>query len=260
MKALACSAVRARLSAFHDGELPVGEQVLVESHLRICRSCASEAAEFVSLGEAIRAAAVLPIGTDELSAFQEDVVSRLAAEYEASVPVQVGHWFDDMRLGVAALGSTAASFVSVMLVAGIFYFGPQSQRSDSLAGVMEVMSAARATTTVGTQLPSLPSAAVISREVFEDEDAVFALAAVVTRNGRVKNLEIVLSEQRTTAEQERVLRLLDQVSRARLEPAMMGGSPVAARTVWLLAHTTVRAKLPPKQSSVPRAAGRTALI
>lgn len=259
MKALRCAAVRKRLSAFHDGELAIGEQVLVESHLRACRSCANEAEELRSMGDALRSASAMPMGADELVAFQEGVMSRLSAEQEASVPVQVGHWFDDMRLGFAALGSTAASFVSLMLVAGIFYFGPSSQRADSLAGVMETMSATPASAEAGIQLPSLTSAAVISSEVFADEDAVFALAAVVTRNGRVKNLEIVLSEQRTSTEQERVLRLLDQVARARLEPARMGGSPVAVRTIWLLAHTTVRGKLPAKQSAVPHAAVRVEL-
>lgn len=260
MKALGCVAVRKRMSAFHDGELPVDEQVMVEGHLRECRECANEAAGLMSLGEAIRAAAVMPLGADDLVSFQEGVLSRLGAEQEASVPAQVGHWFDDMRLGFAALGSTAASFVSVMLVAGIFYFGPQSQRADSLAGVMELMSVTPVTADAGMRLPSLPSAAAISNEVFDTEDAVFALAAVVTRNGRIKNLEIVLSEQRTAVEQARVLKLLDEVSRARMEPARMDGSPVSVRTIWLLAHTTVRAKLPPKQSSVPVAAARTALI
>jgi hypothetical protein len=39
----------------------------------------------------------------------------------------------------------------------------------------------------------------------------------------------------------------------------MDGFPVAVRTVWLLAHTTVRAKLPAKQSSVPRPTATAAL-
>jgi hypothetical protein len=64
----------------------------------------------------------------------------------------------------------------------------------------------------------------------------------------------VLSEQPTAADRDRVMRLLDQVSRARFEPARVGGSPIAVKTVWLFAHTTVRGKMPlsPKQSSMPR--------
>ena len=84
-----------------------------------------------------------------------------------------------------------------------------------------------------------------------EEDAVFALAAVVTQQGRIANLELVLAEQRSGADRERVLRLLDDVSRARFEPARIGGSPVAVNVVWLLAHTTVRGKSG-KQSSMPQ--------
>jgi len=88
-----------------------------------------------------------------------------------------------------------------------------------------------------------------------EEDTVFALAAVVTRQGRIASLEVVRSDQQGSRDREQILRLLDQVSRARLEPATVGGAPVAARRVWVMAHTTVRAKLPPlpKQSALPPA-------
>jgi hypothetical protein len=84
-------------------------------------------------------------------------------------------------------------------------------------------------------------------------DEVFALAAIVTRNGRVVSPE-VLSRQSSEAERARVNRLLDEISRARFEPAMMGGTAVSVKTVLVLARTTVRAKMPvtPKQSAVPR--------
>lgn len=86
-----------------------------------------------------------------------------------------------------------------------------------------------------------------------EEDEVFALAAVVTRNGRVVSPE-VLSTQSSEAERQRVNRLLDEISRARFEPARMGGTAVSVKTVFVLARTTVRGKMPvtPKQSSVPR--------
>jgi hypothetical protein len=41
-----------------------------------------------------------------------------------------------------------------------------------------------------------------------------------------------------------VLSMLDAISRSRLEPARFGGSPVAVNLVWLLAHTTVKGKMP----------------
>jgi len=68
-------------------------------------------------------------------------MSRLAAEREESVSAQVSRAFEDIRLGLAALCSTCATMVSVLLVVGIFYFAPLSERPDSLAGMLETLGA-----------------------------------------------------------------------------------------------------------------------
>jgi hypothetical protein len=282
---MSCHGARRRLSAFHDGELPTREQVDVQVHLRHCARCASEAAANAALGDMLRgrAAQLVALHERDLEALRSETVSRLNAEREESVPAQLGRMFVDMRLGFAALGSTAASLVSVMLVAGIFYFGPQTQRPDSLLGLMQLLSAPSSSVDVrdlvGQQIGE-PSAhdreamsatamtfRPVSRETVGDtplseQDAVFALAAVVTRQGRIASLEVVRSDQISGSDREQILRLLDQVSRARLEPARVGGSPVAARRVWVMAHTTVRAKLPalPKQSALPTSGPRAVVI
>jgi hypothetical protein len=38
--------------------------------------------------------------------------------------------------------------------------------------------------------------------------------------------------------------ILEGISRAKLEPARYGASPVAVNLVWLVTHTTVKAKFP----------------
>jgi hypothetical protein len=246
------------LSAFHDGELSVKQQIAVEAHLRTCLVCTAELANLRRVGDLLRAAVapLTPTGADDWEVLQATLLNRMCVEREESLPAQVGRMFEDMRLGFAALGSTAATLVSILLMIGIFYFGPRSERPDSLAGVMETLSAHQIGTDSSLMMPR-PSGygAVVSSDMLSEEDAVFALAAVVTRNGRLVSLES-LSAQPTSKERERILRLLDEMSRARFEPARVGGSPVAVRTVWLVAHTTVRGKLPPlpsKQSSVSRA-------
>ena len=255
MKRLSCGTVRRRLSAFHDGELPVEAQVAVEAHLRGCQACTAEAAELRELGDVVRAGSVLAGHlADDLGGLEAEIVNRVRVEREESVPAQVSRAFEDMRLGFAAVGSTLATFVSILLIFGILLFGPRSERSDSLAGLMETLSAQSLENDGGMMLPRSSGAGMVADGVFSEEDAVLALSAVVTTNGRLKNLEAVLSEQPTGADRERVLRLLDQVSRARFEPARVGGSPVKVNVVWLFAHTTVRGKLPltPKQSALPR--------
>jgi hypothetical protein len=69
-------------------------------------------------------------------------------------------------------------------------------------------------------------------------EAVLALSAMVTREGRVDGLELISNER----DQRQMEQLLDAVSRARFQPAQQGGSPVSVNMVWLLAHTTVRGK------------------
>ena len=255
MNPLTCVAARRRLSAFLDGELEMPDQVALDGHLRRCRACSDELAALRDVGDMLRArcavaAANCPADFDDLEA---DIRSRLDAEREESVSAQVSRAFEDIRLGLAALCSTCATMVSVLLVVGIFYFAPLSERPDSLAGMMETLGAPAIGTDSRILSPRPFDSDPIVDGFVSEEDEVFALAAVVTRNGRIVSLE-VLSQQLSEAERGRVNQLLDEMSRTRFEPARMGGTAVSVKTVLVLATTTVRAKMPvaPKQSSISR--------
>jgi uncharacterized protein (UPF0262 family) len=83
---------------------------------------------------------------------------------------------------------------------------------------------------------------------------VFVIAAMVTREGRVANAELVQENNgRGSSDRERraVLALLDSISNARFEPARAGGAPVAVNMVWMLANVTVRAKVRGETHLVP---------
>ena len=67
---------------------------------------------------------------------------------------------------------------------------------------------------------------------------VIALAAVVTQDGRLSNLKVLLPDDR---DRDVLLQLLSAASATHFEPGRIGGAPVAMSLVWLLAHTTVRA-------------------
>lgn len=255
MKPLSCVATRRRLSAFYDGELPVADQVAVDAHVRRCRACADELAGLRDVGDMlrVRSAAASAAFAPDLDELEADVMARLDAEREESMAAQVSRAFQDIRLGLAALCSTGATFVSALLVVGIFYFAPQPERPDSLAGMMETLGAPAIGMDSRILSPRSSGSDPVLDPVFNEEDEVFALAAVVTRNGRIVSPE-VLSRQESEAERVRVNQLLDEISRARFEPARMGGTAVSVKTVFVLARTTVRAKMPvaPKQSSLPR--------
>ena len=255
MKPLSCVATRRRLSAFLDGELPVADQVSVDGHLRRCLGCADEVAAMRGVGDMLRAgtAAAAAAHAADFDALEADILSRMSAEREESVSAQVSRAFQDMRLGLAAVCSTGATMVSVLLVVGIFHFAPLSERPDSLAGMLETLGAPAIGMDSRILSPRSSESGAMVDDMVSEEDEVFALAAVVTRNGRVMSPE-VLSKQSSEAERARVNRLLDEISRARFEPARMGGAAVSVKTVFVLARTTVRAKMPvtPKQSSMPR--------
>ena len=85
-----------------------------------------------------------------------------------------------------------------------------------------------------------------------DEEAVFALAAVVTREGRDLGLRAAAVGARDAAAARRAARhddevtaLLDAVRQSRFAPAQTPDGAVAVNMVWLLARTTVKASIDP---------------
>ena len=53
MKVLSCAAARRRLQAYHDDELPVGQQIEVDAHLETCEDCAAALEELITKAEAL---------------------------------------------------------------------------------------------------------------------------------------------------------------------------------------------------------------
>jgi hypothetical protein len=105
----------------------------------------------------------------------------------------------------------------------------------------------------------------IALDLSDDEDAVYALSAVVTREGRISNYELLLSERASVRRREKAAEsdhhaaaLLAKVKRSRFEPAQTrAGGTVAVNMVWLLTRTTVKASSPIEQTPrVPAATGR----
>jgi hypothetical protein len=81
-----------------------------------------------------------------------------------------------------------------------------------------------------------------------DDDAVFAVATVVTREGRVGNYELLMPPQPVTrrhkqsakAGADELAALLHAVKQSRFSPAQgASGLPVAVNMVWVFARTTV---------------------
>ena len=88
MKTLSCGATRRRLPAYHDGELPIGEQIAVSAHIEWCPRCSRALEDIREVGSALQA--VLPgrltLSREDAAAFTGTVVNRLKAEDAFAVP------------------------------------------------------------------------------------------------------------------------------------------------------------------------------
>ena len=258
---LDCRAAQQMLEAFIDGELAVNDQVALESHLRWCRVCAARVEDIQTIGVSLRLTSCALRSAceadDSLTSVQSEVLTRIQTEREQSVLAQVRDMCTDMRFFWPAVGASFA-LAACLCVAAAVVAVTSDEKPDSLAGMIEVLAnpgsdenpmrldgamAAPPRALDGTGLDSLPG-----------DDAVVALAAVVTREGRVANYEVLFSERQSVRRHDAAVQTDDvssvsnAVKQSRFAPAQaIDGAPVAVNMVWVLARTTVKA---PAQAAV----------
>lgn len=252
---LGCEHAREMLQAFIDGELSVEDQVATETHLRWCRTCTAHVEDLRLIGDSIRdGAAGTPsdVHHREIGTLQGRVLGRLRAEREQSFAVQVRSLYDDRHLLWAGLGATMALVVCLFGTMSVLQ-AASVERPDSLAGVLESLAnpgSDRNPMLLDGRIVQAPRGVddTPALDQLTEDEAVFALAAVVTREGRIANYEVLPAESdavirtRGTAPAAHVTTLLDKVTRSRFTPAEQGvaRAPVAVNMVWLLARTTVK--------------------
>lgn len=251
-----CDAVRGELTAYHDGELSIEEQVRIQSHLQECIACRIEAASLAELGDALRDMASSPARTAAASdsgRIVNAVLDRIRVERQFSLGAQLRELFEDMHLVWAGLGATMAMMICFFASAGVLQAASQ-EKPESLAAIISTL-ANQGTNDHPLRLAGsmlAPRALMDAPMPTTGEDGEWALSAVVTREGRIQNLEMLTAQnlEVLTAEQalalqarpEVVLGMLDAASRARFHPAISGGSPVAVNVVWLVTSTTVKGR------------------
>jgi hypothetical protein len=248
MKPLTCAAARRRLHAFHDAELPVADQIAVEAHIDWCEECSAALRDFRLVGSALRRGATgrASLTYEEGATLAAAVIGRRKAEQDASFFARVQRIFDDMHLVYAGVGAAVASVLCVAIMLSMMRYATD-ERPDSLAAIVDLM--ATPVTSANTILIDAAShqrgtARFQAANESAEQDAVFALAAIVTRNGRLANFDRLRTKGRKAARDEvdLVETLMDTVTRARIEPGWVDGRRNAANgMVWLVTRTTVRA-------------------
>jgi putative zinc finger protein len=242
MTPLGCAAVRRLLDAYHDRELSIEKHIVVDAHLESCAECLRWLEELCLVRSALRASAGRAFSNDDVAVFATTVVSRWKAEQQGSLFSQVASLFDDLHLVYAGLGAAIATAASVVVMLGMMRFATLG-RSDSLGAVINFLSIPGA----GSNLPVVDNeietrwtARFRQANAVAEQDAVFALQDVVSKQGRLVTLDRLQSDE----DAMRIESLLDGLSRARFRQDF-DKAPAAANIVWLVARTTVRPTRPP---------------
>jgi len=252
VKAVTCLAAQRRLQEFHDGELQVGEQIAIQAHVDSCRFCADllEDMQFVGAALKIGAWGRDLLSHEEAPGFVAAVVSRRSAEDGASTLSRVREMFDDMHLVYAGVGAAVATAACVLIMLGMMRFAPVGHQnaspSASLAALMTLVATPETSANAIAIDPASHargSARFQAANETAAEDAVFELASVVTRQGRLVNLAHLKNGHKARQDEARAIEeLLESVTRTSIEPAGVDGAPVAADgMVWLVTRMTVRA-------------------
>src|SRR5215471_19411245 len=232
MTGLTCTAVRQRLAAFHDDELPLQERIAVQTHVNLCVACLEELQDqYQAVGTALRLAAA-PGPADDWTGLTPGVISRMRAEANESWTAQMGRMFDDMHLVWIALASTAATLLVGAIVLGMLSFA-SPERDDSLRALLAMVSAVPGSDLnpagidgLAVQAPSVPEDSLINASLErsgQGAEQMLAFAAVVTRNGNIAAMQ-ALGDSRGSRQ---VAALISEISRGRLEPARYGTDPLA---------------------------------
>jgi hypothetical protein len=246
MHVLPCNRVRDDLAAYHDGELPMDERVLIQSHLQECVACRLEEQAISDLGDALRTmAGSVPGRAAHDGRLTAAVLERIHVEEQFSLGTRMRGLFEDMHFVWAGLGASVAMLFCIFASAGVLQAASQ-EKPDSLAGIISTIASADTNDPV-----RLAGAVIENRTLLDtteamqttDQDAELMLSALVTRDGRIQNLELLEQQARALHIKPEVIgAMLEAASRARFEPAQSGGLPVAVNVVWLVTSTTVKGR------------------
>jgi len=276
---LDCRAAQELLEPFVDGELAVNDQVALESHLRWCRVCAARVEDMQLIGASLRVTSCALRAADEtddsLTSVRSEVLTRIQTEREQSMWTQMRGMCDDMRFFWPAVGASFA-LAACLFVAVTVVSLTTEENPDSLAGMIQLLanpgSDANPMRLDGAMAAPPRALGDEGLALLPGDDAVVALAAVVTREGRVSNYEVLFSERAsvrrhdTAVERGGVNSVFNAVKQSRFSPAQaIDGAPVAVNMVWVLARTTVKASAqaaaidpaPVRLAPAPRPAGLT---
>ena len=236
-----CVDVRDRLEAFHDGELPIDDRIAIQQHLGECGTCSAAASDLADLGSTLRefaanAADHQPVETLRISAH---VIERLKVEESFSMRAQITEWFQDMHLVWAGIGASVATAICIAGSASVLHAANQ-ERPNSMARAISVLASPGSNDNpIRLNYEMMAPRAVNDAAIeMSEEDAEYALSAVVSREGDVQGVEMI----NQPADRPGLNAMLNEAYRMKFAPATARGDAVAVSMVWLVSNTTVKGR------------------
>src|SRR5690606_3593310 len=195
--------VRDQLSAYRDGELEVQTDVAVRQHGSECTNCADELAALDEIGALLRKR--VPARAVEVAGLADAAGSRVPAGEREAWPARLGRAFDDMHLVYAGLCASGAVVTCAALAAALVLLAPRAERADSLRGIFSAMSVSGTdldpmVLRPGLEVPRVNPEGITSVMLASalpsglDTDSDVAVAAVVTRDGRIAEARVLGDE------------------------------------------------------------------
>ncbi len=161
------------------------------------------------------------------------MLERIRVEQQLSLTTRVRGLFEDMHLVWAGLGASVAMLFCVFASAGVLQAASQ-ERPDSLAGIISTIVAADTNDPMRLAPTVTENRALLdTTEAMQSTggDAELMLSALVTREGRIQNLEVLEEQARALhVKPEVMLAMVEAASRARFE--RQSGSLSPARSTW----------------------------
>ena len=166
-------------------------------------------------------------------------IERLKVEEAFSIRAQVTDWFQDMHLVWAGLGASVATAICVVGSASVLHAANQ-ERPNSMARVISVLASPGSNDNpLRLNYEMMAPRAVTDAAIeMSEEDAEYALSAVVSREGRVQGVEMI----NQPSDRPGVNAMLNEAYRMKFAPATARGDAVAVSMVWLVTNTTVKGR------------------
>jgi hypothetical protein len=174
----------------------------------------------------------------------------LKVEESFSMRAQITEWFQDMHLVWAGIGASVATAICIAGSASVLHAANQELPNSMARAISVLASPGSNDNPIRLNYDMMAPRAVTDAAIeMSEEEAEYALSAVVSREGDVQGVEMINHPSGRAG----VNAMLNEAYRMKFAPATARGDAVAVSMVWLVANTTVKGRHDENMQALRRA-------